>query len=373
MRTLFLLLLAAQFAFSQSAVNGSFTHGGLARTYILYVPASYSPTQPAPLILNLHGYTSDNQQQLLYSNFTPIADTAGFLMVYPNGTLDQSGNRYWNVGFSFTPNNVDDVGFLNALIDTIAAHYNVNPQRVYSTGMSNGGFMSYVMACQSPKIAAIASVTGSMTTATMQQCQPNRPVPVMQIHGTADPTVPYGGLTGFLSIDSVVSYWVNANNCNPAAQMTNVPNTNLTDGTTAERYVYGGGTNGAEVELYKVLNGAHTWPGAPFVIGVTCMDFSASKEIWRFFNQHKLSALNPQSPSHFNLYPNPANTYLTLDLANQDLPLTLRLYDLHGRQLRLWQLEDTHNRLDMSEIGTGLYLMEMQTKAWREVRKLWVE
>src|SRR5665213_398000 len=112
--------------FSQSNINGSFVFQSLQRTYILYVPAIYNSATPVPLVLNLHGYTSNAAQQELYGNFCPIADTANFIIVCPDGTLDVTNNQYWN---SFdTPSGPDDVAFLSALIDTISAHYNIDQQ-----------------------------------------------------------------------------------------------------------------------------------------------------------------------------------------------------------------------------------------------------
>ena len=164
---------------SQTTVQGNFTFEGIERSYLLYVPASYSAQSAAPLLLNLHNYGSNMNEQMQYGEFRPIADTAGFLLVVPNGTPDFNNTMHWN---TFGTSNVNDVGFLSALMDTISMHYNVDPHRLYSTGMSNGGFMSYSLACfLNNRMAAIASVTGTMTTANFMSCIPTRPVPVMQM------------------------------------------------------------------------------------------------------------------------------------------------------------------------------------------------
>lgn len=136
--------------------SGTIQHNGLTREYRIYVPAIYNSTQAVPLLLNLHGYSSNNAQQQVYGNFTNIADTANFILIHPNGTIGNDGFRFWNSGFSAS--GPDDVGFLLALIDTISAQYNIDPNRIYTTGMSNGGFMSYELACQTTRFAAIASV-----------------------------------------------------------------------------------------------------------------------------------------------------------------------------------------------------------------------
>ncbi|MBX7243850.1 MAG: T9SS type A sorting domain-containing protein [Bacteroidia bacterium] len=355
--------------FAQS-VGGTIQHGGLTREYNVYVPASYNPANPAPLVINLHGYSSNNWQQELYSNFNPIADTAGFILVYPQGTSDGTGNLFWNVGFF--PSNIDDTGFLLALIDTLAAQYNLDQNRIYSTGMSNGGFMSYKLACETDRIAAIASVTGSMTTQTFGACTPS-PIPVMQIHGTLDPTVPFDGSTIFVPVPDVVSYWVGVNQCNPTPVMTNVPNTNLLDGATAEHYVYSGGLSGTSVEFYKIINGAHTWPGAPIVIGTTCMDFSASKEIWRFFSQYSsTTSVEPAlSALPFSFYPNPAGNSLSVNNKNTEV-LTASVLDYTGQEVARFLILQGENKLDIRNLPCGVYIIKLRDKNQEYIHR-WVK
>lgn len=321
---------------AQTTIVDSIFTGGQWRSYRLYVPAIYTGATARPLILNLHGYTSNAQQQQLYSNFMPIADTANFLMVYPNGTYS-SGQRFWNAGIS--PLLVDDIGFLSALIDSLDLQYNIDLNRVYSTGMSNGGYMSHTLACElSNRIAAIASVTGSIfNTQYGVNCHPTRPVPVMQIHGTADPTVPYAGNSSSMPIDSVVKYWVTKNGCGPVASFSNVPNTSTTDGCTAEHYVHSGGLSGSSVEFYKIIGGLHTWPGFPFGGSGTNMDINASKEIWRFFNKYRLNLLTSVAEadrqySGIRVYPNPTSNELNIDFNRYNSSdLNIEITDLLGK------------------------------------------
>ena len=195
---------------AQQTINGTITHDNINRDYILYIPASYNPSTPVPLVFCFHGYSSNANSNYAYTNFRSIADTAGFIVVHPQGTLDNTGTSHWNVGGWTIGSTVDDVGFTLALLNSISASYTINPDRVYSTGMSNGGYMSFLLACQlSDKFAAVASVTGSMTPQTFSACNPVHPTPIMQIHGTADATVPYAGVPSWtLSIDDVLQYWV---------------------------------------------------------------------------------------------------------------------------------------------------------------------
>jgi len=334
--TLVCLLLAASLS-GQSTLTGTVQSGGLTREYLLYIPAAYTGNTAVPLVFNLHGYTSNNVEQLFYADFRPIADTANFLIVLPNGTLDAQGNRFWN---TFLGNsNVDDVGFISDLLNTLQANYNIDANRVYSTGMSNGGFMSYSLACElNDRVAAIASVTGSMIQSKLNTCNPVRPVPVMEIHGTADNTVPYNGLPNatFVAIPTLVAKWADFNNCNPTPTITQVPNTNMTDGCTAERQLYTGGDQGSTVEHYKITGGGHTWPGAAFSIGVTNQDINACKEIWRFFSQYRLDQLSdtntPESlENNWSAFPNPAGDYLLLQSKDQRPVQRIQVFDAIGR------------------------------------------
>ena len=208
-----LLLLTGFFVSAQTGatVIDSISSSSIYRTYRLYKPLSYTGSQAYPLVINLHGYTSSAIAQQYYGNFMPIADTAKFLVVHPQGTKDASNQPYWNAGISTT--GVNDLLFISQLIDSLKTIYNIDPNAIYSTGMSNGGFMSNFLACNlSNKITAIAGVTGTMFSSVSPTCNPGRPVPVMHIHGTADGTVPYNGGSGTLAVDTLMKFWRIKNN-----------------------------------------------------------------------------------------------------------------------------------------------------------------
>lgn len=372
---LVLLIMPACTWLQAQTVNGSFVFDGLTRTYSFYVPASYNSNKPAPLVLNLHGYTSNGQQQAAYTNFAAIADTAGFIVVHPDGTIEpNSQQRFWNFGIAGTT--VNDIGFLGALIDTISAHYTINPNRVYSTGMSNGGYMSYALACQTNRFAAIASVTGSMSVPMYNSCNPANPIPVMDIHGTTDSTVPYAGNTTSKGIADVVAFWANKNNCNPTPTIIQVPNTNTTDNTTAERQLFTGGTNGHTVEHYKVTNGGHTWPGGTINLptnGNTCRDFSASKEIWRFFSQYEKgvsSGIEKEEVLHITLWPNPATNMLHLQA--DKLITRVSVLDIQGRVV-LQQAADNIQHITLSGLQTGCYLVKLTGNGFESMQRVVVQ
>lgn len=367
-----LLLLMPLVASPQTTINGSIQHDGIQRDYILYVPAIYNAATPVPLVFNLHGYTSNNMAQLFYGEFRPIADTANFILCAPNGTLDGQGNRHWD---AFGAGIVDDLGFITALIDHISAQYSIDANRVYSTGMSNGGFMSYDLACfRSERFAAIASVTGTMTLGRLAQCNPAHPTPVMQIHGTADGTVNYNGSAGISAIEPLVAHWVQFNSCNPAPSITAVPNTSTTDGCTAEHYVYTGGDAGSTVEFYKVIGGGHTWPGAPATIGVTNQDFSASKEIWRFFRQYSLASLTgvdeASSLEPFTIAPNPSTDAFEMRFADAQ-PRMLTVFGATGQ--RVMEQRISANSVNLRVAEAGVYFVtvtEGESTSTKRVVKL---
>lgn len=360
---LFFLSLSATNAHAQ-AINteGTIQHNGLTREYRLYVPAIYNPAQATPLLLNLHGYSSTNGQQQVYGNFTTIADTANIILIHPNGTIGSDGYRFWNAGFSAS--GPDDVGFLLALIDTISAQYNIDPARIYTTGMSNGGFMSYELACQTNRFAAMASVTGTMVTQAFNNCSPTHPIPVMEIHGTADSTVLYNGSPGSLSTEQVVNYWVQHNNCNLTPTITDVPNTNASDGATAQHYVYAGGDGGTSVEHFKVIGGGHTWPGAISIplYGNTCKDFNASVKIWRFFRQYNLDAIThtptlAQTTAHLSVSPNPVANELHISLNNKQLQ-NVYIYDALGKLMYSQSCQSNQQTLSVDNLQAGFYVVK---------------
>ncbi len=290
--TILLLLVGSTFSgFAQQTINASITHDGIQRDYILYIPEIYDGSSDVPLVLNFHGFGSNATQQMVYGDFRDIADTEGFLLVHPEGTTF-IGNQFWNVGFPGLSSTIDDVGFTEALIDELAVSYAIDLERVYATGMSNGGFMSFLLACQlSEKIAAVASVTGSMTQDTFDDCNAQLPTPVLQIHGTEDDVVLYNGNTLSLPIPDVISYWVDYNNCETTPTTTTLPDVDVSDGSTIEHSVYEDGDNGITTEHMKVIGGGHTWPGSVLNLAGTNQDIDASMEIWLFFSRFDINGL----------------------------------------------------------------------------------
>lgn len=361
---LFLLICFIQVK-AQTNNTYTITSGGVARSYILYVPASYNPSTPTPLVFEFHGYTSTDSQQEYYGDFRPIADTANFIIALPQGLSTGGSTGFSNFGTVASAS--VDINFTRDIIDTVSAHYNINACKIYSTGMSNGGFMSHDLGCfLSSRFAAIASVSGSMMASHASACNPLHPVPVMQFHGTSDATVSYtgvGGIINSIDIDTLIKRWVGINNCNTTPGFTAMPNISTTDNCTAEHYVYSNGTANSTVEFFKIIGGGHSWPGSPYPIsGVnTNQDINACKEIWRFFRQYCLTNLMGISEIEkqtidFTLYPNPSSGVLNFSLnkPTDDL-LSIQVLDILGKTVLTEKT--ANNYIDIEKLNAGIYFL----------------
>jgi polyhydroxybutyrate depolymerase len=289
-----MILVAIVLFYSQSISHAqiqtrSFDFDGHQRNYVVYLPDNYPDTLNFPLVIYLHSYGWTAQQGMNYTLLHQVADTSGFIVVSPSAITN------WNSGIGDNPSwptpNVNDVGFINALIDTLSSHYRIDLERIYACGYSNGGFMSYKLACQlSHRIAAIASVGGVISISTAANCNPLRTMPVLQIHGTEDPWVSINGATGCHSVDQTLSYWTNFNNC-VQVDTTILQDLDTTDGCTVEKISYTNYANKINIIYYKIINGGHTWPSAGpagYPTGNTNQDFNASVEILNFFNNYTL-------------------------------------------------------------------------------------
>lgn len=275
---------------------GSLVFGGRTRTYLLHLPPAYDGTAPLPLVIFLHGGGGNAQGAVSRYGFNEVADREGFIVAYPNGTgVLRDRVLTWNAGHCCgyaLERDVNDVGFLRALIEKLEAGLNVDGKRVYVTGHSNGGMMAYRAGAElSDLIAAIAPVAGSIggqAEAGAPQVvipQPGAPVSVVAFHGLLDSHVLYGGGHGVntsgtrvdLSVADSIAFWVHADGCDPAAQ------TQTSASVIVEMYV--GCAGGSEVTLYTVTNGGHSWPGSSFGEGQT-QEISATNEVWEFFKRH---------------------------------------------------------------------------------------
>jgi polyhydroxybutyrate depolymerase len=264
--------------------------GGLSRTYAVHVP----PGHPSGLVINLHGGASTGSAEERLTNFDAVADSNGFVVVYPDGI-----DRNWADGRGASEpdrRGVDDVGFLAALADKLRTQYGIDPGHIFATGMSNGSFMANRLACDRADLfAAVAPVSGTL--GSKVACNPSRPVAVLEVHGTADPIVPFdggsmrgrGGESDIVSAPAMVQRWRTADGCSGEPAEDTLPGAG--DGTVVHRFTSAPCAPGTAVVFYQVDGGGHTWPDGPqylpkAVIGSTTRAFSASEAIGQFFAAH---------------------------------------------------------------------------------------
>ena len=299
------------------------------REFILYIPENLEDN--ASLVFVLHGYTGSAIDIMNYSGMNTVADENGFAVCYPQGVEDNFGNTFFNVGYAFQENEtVNDVGFIVSLAEYLQSTYSLSTTNTFATGMSNGGDMSYMLACQaSNTFRAIAPVAGAIFEDIYNSCNPVNPIPVFETHGTNDDVTlfegdPYNndGWGVYLDIPSTIDYFVNQNNLT-TMNVENLPDINENDGSTIESYIYSSTETTNEVWLYKVINGGHDWPGA-----YGNMDVNISEEIWDFFSLMSLS-----------------NTISTNEDV-QNSPKLIKTIDLLGRQ-------NTKNRIQLKIYDDG--------------------
>jgi polyhydroxybutyrate depolymerase len=233
-------------------------HDDVTRSYLLYVPESYDSASPAPLMLNFHGFGGTSEGQMQSSDMRALADSEGFILAYPQGTL-LDGDPHWNVSPPSADNksDADDIGFIDALLAEITAGYALDSSRVYATGYSNGGDFTYTLACySSDRITGIAPVSGLMWQQTLLDCSLAHPTALMSFNGTNDSARPYEGYEGYLlSVDATLAFWADENGLDDAPSVDNIQDSGL----TIERSLYEGGTDGVAMTHYKVIGGGHVW------------------------------------------------------------------------------------------------------------------
>ena len=265
--------------------NGSLTSSGEERHYLLYVPESYDASVPTPLVISIHGFAEWPAHQMQISGWNELADQYGFILVYPMGT---SFPLRWRAsgGAAFTPL---DVVFISDLIDKLTGEYHIDPARIYANGLSNGGGMSFMLACKlSERIAAVGMVSGAYLLP-WEECNPARPVPAVIFHGTADPIVPFEGGPSrafdipFANIPEWVGVLAARSGCDPEPQ-TLPPSGSV----SAVEYT----DCQADVLYYTIAGGGHSWPGGEplpeMITGPTTQDINATQVMWEFFQAHPM-------------------------------------------------------------------------------------
>jgi polyhydroxybutyrate depolymerase len=272
---------------------------GLQRTYRIHIPKSYDAAKPTPVVLAFHGATDNIDFFEAHCHLDDKSESAGFVVVYPE-VADPSTPDTLHFNTSSPPAGrdfPDDVAFTSKLLDDLATVVHVDPDRIFATGMSNGGMMCYRLAAElSDRIAAIAPVAGTMG---LPKAHPTRPVPIMHFHGTADPVLPFenpidsddeANQTTIRCAMDTIDIWVDIDGCPQKPVRERLPIL-VHDGTSVTKETYAPGKDGAEVILFAIKNGGHTWPGTPGYkadLGLASQNVSANNEMWAFFEKHPM-------------------------------------------------------------------------------------
>ena len=266
---------------------------GKKREYYLSLPEDTS--KPFPLIINFHGFLSHAIEQQEFSQMDNYAHLNGVGVIYPEGI-----NKSWNIGKDMMSEE-NDIGFVNALIDSVTSKYNIDSDRIYACGFSNGGEFSYELMCGlSNKIAAFGSVGGNFIINEKRSCNINREIPLIHIHGTKDRLAKYNGYNGyFLSTISSVDFWAKHNQLDKMV-VENIEDIHKKDRTTVEKYTFYKDNSDTKVIHLKVINGGHVWLGSPtfdpfyqkLLFGRNNHEINSSKELVDFFLKYKLSDFN---------------------------------------------------------------------------------
>jgi len=277
-----LALFEAVAFFVRNRPNGSIVSSGQRREYLLYVPRSYDRSKPAPLVISMHGAGGWPTQQMNLSAWNRVAEREGLIVVYRSG-LSGAGPRIWRTG---------DVRFISDLIDKLQASYNIDPDRIYANGFSNGGGMAFVLSCRlSDRIAAVGMV-GAAQTFPWSWCRDRRAVPMIAFHGTADSMALYNGGQSWVApapfppVPAWTANWARRNRCGPSP-VESAPAADVV------RREYTNCADGASVVLYTFRGGGHTWPGGEalpeWFVGPTSRSVDASSTMWSFFRAHPLA------------------------------------------------------------------------------------
>lgn len=367
MKKIYLYLLFSVLSLSTFAgySTHSFTFGGVTRQYLLYVPAIYDGSELVPFVLVLHGL-GDNMNNFAGVNFNAVADTANFIFAIPQALVDNqiTQSTAWNSGageFGITLNpGVDDVGFLNAIIDSTSLYYSIDQTRLYATGFSMGGFMTNRLGCElNNRIAAIASVSGTIGSGIT--CNPARVVPSCHFHGTLDQVVAYTGDQFGNDPEALVAFWQAHDGCVATpASIDTLPHI-AADTLHVIHYVYPGGLYGSDVEFYKVVNGQHQW------LGPAGEDINYAVAIWQFFNRYQWVAQAPSSVHAIGsdlgvvVSPNPATSSLNLIIPRGSSDLKeIMIRDISGRIVYSSSTATDYATIDVRSLAKGIYTIQLR-------------
>jgi polyhydroxybutyrate depolymerase len=366
--SLFLFIVCTSFSYAQGYISETIEYDGLTREYSIYVPASYDGTTSFPLLFNFHGGGDVIASQIAIADMSPIADTANFIVVYPQARQDPSDGNSFN-WIPKVPGTFDDVPFISSLIDTIASNYQIDQSRIYACGYSLGGDMSFELACKlNSRIAAIGVVSRTMQANPDSFCFPEHPTGVLTILGTDDNASQYNGITYagveyYLSAAATHSYWASHNNCDVNPTMSTVS-------PSVERYTWSTTSGCSYVEELKVIGGGHDWPGS-----FGNMTIDASEEIWQFVSRYDINGLiecstasiNEHSKDNFRVYPNPVNSELTIEMDLSE-EIKYRIYSTIGELVSSGKLNSNLKTIDLSSLPPNIYVLNINNHSVKLVK-----
>ncbi|MAV55727.1 MAG: hypothetical protein CMJ28_07215 [Phycisphaerae bacterium] len=281
-------LVGAFLLFLSTSLHGQnipFQHDGLNRQYRIHIPNGIKDN--APLVLALHGYSGNNNDMISNYGWVELANEQGFAIACPNGTFDQSGNRFWDVDYDFHPQfDIDDDGFVVALAEHLQSLHGFDPDRTFVTGFSNGAEMCFQLACrESESFAAFAPIVGMMLDPLFQECAPTSPKPMLSLNGTSDNVTLYngdlnntGGWGPYHSIPDTMELWRTILGTTESESV-NLPNIDPNDGSIVRLETNRSLETEQLLNYYLVIGGGHDWPGQS-----GNRDISATLEVWKFFN-----------------------------------------------------------------------------------------
>ncbi|MEJ6807774.1 MAG: T9SS type A sorting domain-containing protein [Saprospiraceae bacterium] len=365
-----ILITSIHVSFAQGYISETIEYDGLTREYSIYVPESYDGTTSFPLLFNFHGGGGNIAFHIAIADMSPIADTANFIVIYPQARPDPSDGNSFN-WIPKVPGTFDDVPFISSLIDTIASNYQIDQNRIYACGYSLGGDMSFELACKlNNKIAAIAPVARTMQANPDSFCFPVHPTGILSILGTDDTTSPYNGLTYlgieyYLSAAATHSYWATLNLCNPNATMNTVS-------PSVERYTWSTESGCAYVEELKVIGGGHDWPGS-----FGNMTIDESEEIWQFVSRYDINGLidctalsineNNGQAENYKVFPNPFNQELNIEVKFPQ-GNNYRIYNGIGELVISGKLNSQINTIDLSSLPPNVYLLKVESQSIKLIK-----
>lgn len=353
----------------------TYTHGGLTRDYILYLPNNLPAD--APLVFMLHGYSGSASGIMGYCGMNKLANENKFAVCYPQGKPDSWGNNFWNVGYDFHLNEtVDDVDFIVSLADYLQKNYKLSTENTFCSGMSNGGDMSYMLACQaSSTFKAAAPVAGCMMKWIYDSCNPDLPMPIFAFNGTNDNTTWWNGDVNnvdgwgaYMGVEDAIGYWSQLNKTDDFVSE-NLPDNDPNDGShiISEKHIKGKYNH--EVWLYKIVDGGHDWPGA-----WGNMDIHTGEEVWNFFDlvmSHSTADIddnNMNTSDGYLIYPNPASSFVKIELPGSK-KTSYEIYNLSGKHLTSGLINDEKSSIEISHFPKGLYFLHINNKVFKLLKE----